>query len=78
VKLDPRLRKLIAFALIGTGALAVMSGVVNIIGAYKLIEDSDAASLGVSRNEIVGTYAVIALIGAALVFFGLRIKKPSK
>ena len=75
MKLDPKLRKLFGFGLIGTGALAVMSGVVNIIAAYQLIDEADAASLGVTRNELVVTYAVILLVGAALVFFGWRLKK---
>jgi len=76
VKLDPSLRKLLSFGLIGTGALAVMSSVVNIIGAYQLIEQADAESIGVTRNEIVGTYVVIALVGAVVVYFGWRMKKP--
>jgi hypothetical protein len=75
VKLDPKLKKLLGFGLIGSGALAVMSGVVNIIGAYQLIEAADAESLGVSRNEIVATYVVIGLVGAVMVFFGWRLKK---
>ena len=78
MKLDPSLRKLLSFGLIGTGALAVMSSVVNIIGAYQLIEPSDAESIGVSRNEIVGTYVVIALVGAMLVVFGWRMKKTPR
>ena len=75
MKLDPKLKKFFGFGLLGCGALAVMSGVVNIIGAYQLIDRADAESLGVSRNEIVGTYVVIALVGGALVFLGWRIKK---
>lgn len=78
MKLDPRLKKLLGFGLIGTGALAAMSGVVNIVGAYQLIDQADAESLGVSRNELVGTYAVILLIGVALVFFGWRLKKEPR
>lgn len=75
MKLDPRLRRLIGFGLIGTGALAAMSGVVNIIAAWQLIDPADAASLGVSRNEFVFTYAGFLLAGAALIFFGWRLKK---
>lgn len=75
MKLPPPLRNFLGFGLIGTGALAVMSGVVNIIGAYKLIDQADAESLGVSRNEIVGTYAVIGLVGAVIVYFGWRLRK---
>jgi hypothetical protein len=78
VKLDPRLKKILGFGLIGTGALAAMSGVVNIVGAYQLIDEADAASLGVSRQELVITYAGILLVGAALVFFGWRLKKDSR
>ena len=75
MKLDPRLRKLFGFGLIGTGALTVVSGVVNIVAAWQLIEDSDAASLGITRNEFVFTYAVFVLIGMAMIFFGWRVKK---
>ena len=75
MKLDPRLRRLIGFGLIGTGALAAMSGVVNIVAAWQLIDPGDAASLGVSRNEFVVTYAGFLLVGATLIFFGWRLKK---
>ena len=75
MKLDPRLRRFIGFGLIGTGALTAMSGVINIIAAYQLIDEADAASLGVSRNEFVGTYAGFLLVGAVMIFFGWRLKK---
>ena len=77
MKLDPRLRNLFGLGLMGSGALAVMSGVINIIGAYQLIDAADAESLGVSRNEIVITYAVISLVGAGMVFFGWRLRKQT-
>ena len=75
MKLDPRLKKIFGFGLIGTGALTVMSGVVNIVAAWQLIEDSDAASLGITRKEFVLTYAGFVLVGAAMIFFGWRLKK---
>ena len=75
MKFDPRLKKFLGFGLIGAGALTVMSGVVNIVAAYQLIDPADAESLGVSRNELVVTYAGFLLVGAVLVFFGWRMKK---
>jgi hypothetical protein len=78
VKLDPRLRKLFRFGLIGSGALAVMSGVVNIIAAYQLIDQSEGDSLGVSRDEFIVTYAGFIVVGVVLIFFGWRIKTPTK
>ncbi len=75
MKLDPRLKKFLGFGLIATGALAAMSGVVNIVAAYRLIDEADAASLGVSRQELVITYAGFLLVGAVLIFLGWRLKK---
>ncbi len=75
MNLDPRLKKLLAFGLLGSGALAVMSAAVNIYGAYQLIEPSDAESLGVSRGEIIGTYGVIFLAGLGLLLAGWRLRK---
>ncbi len=75
MSLDPFLKKILRFSLIGCGAMAVMSGIVNIIGAYQLIDASSEAQLGISRGSLVGTYAVILLVGAVMVFAGLRWKK---
>ena len=75
VKLDPLLKKILGFGLIACGALSVMSGVVNIIATYQLIDQAAAESLGISRNEFVATYACILLVGAALIFAGWRLKK---
>ena len=75
MKIDPRLRKILGFFLIGSGAMAVMSGVVNIIAAWQLIDPADAASLGVSRNEFVVTYAGFLIVGSAMIYFGWRLKK---
>ena len=78
MKLDPRLTKFLGFGLIASGALAAMSGIVNIVAAYQLIDTADAESLGVSRNELVVTYAGFLLVGAGLIFFGWRLKKPTR
>lgn len=75
MKLDPRLKKILGFGLMGSGALAVMSGVVNMIAAWQLIDAADAESLGVSRNELVITYAGILLVGVVMIVFGWRVKK---
>ena len=75
MSLDPKLKKLFGFGLIGTGALAVTSGVVNIIAAWQLIDEADAASIGVTRNEFVLTYAGFLLVGAVMILFGWRMKR---
>ena len=75
VKVDPRLKKILGYGLIGSGALTVMSGVVNILAARQLIDDAEAASLGVTRNEFVYTYAGFVLAGAVMIAFGWRLKK---
>lgn len=75
MSLDPLLKKILRFGLIGCGALAIMSAIVNIIAAWRLIDPYSEESLGVTRNELVGTYAVILIVGAALIFAGLRWRK---
>jgi hypothetical protein len=75
MSLDPLLKKILRIGLIGCGAMAVMSALVNIVATWQLIDPSSEESLGVTRNELVGTYAVILLVGAALICAGLRWKK---
>jgi len=75
VKLDPTLKKFLRFGLIGFGALAVMSAVVNMIAAWQLIEAAEEQSLGITRNEFVVSYGVILLIGVAMIVAGLCWKK---
>jgi hypothetical protein len=75
VSLDPRLGKILRFGLIGCGALAAMSGIVNIAAAWQLIDPSAEASLGITRNELIGTYAALVAVGAAMIFGGFRLKK---
>jgi hypothetical protein len=75
MSLDPLLKKILRIGLIGCGAMAVMSAIVNIVATWQLIDPSSEESLGVTRNELVGTYAVILLVGAALIYAGLRWKK---
>jgi hypothetical protein len=75
MSLDPHLKKFLRIGLIGTGALAVMSAIVNIVGAWQLIDASAEESLGITRSEWVSTYVVILLVGAALIYAGLRWKK---
>ena len=77
MKIDPRLKNILGYGLIGSGALTAMSGVVNIIGAYQLIDPADAESLGVSRNEFVYTYAGFIVVGVVLIYVGvLARRKP--
>jgi hypothetical protein len=51
--LPPFTAKLLRFALVGFGAAAVMSAIVNIVGAYRLIDGAEEQMLGVSRGEFI-------------------------
>ena len=77
MKLDPRLKNILGYGLIGSGALTVMSGVVNIISAYQLIDQAEAESLGVSRNEFVYTYTSFVVVGAVLIYLGVQARNKS-
>ncbi len=72
---DPRFAKLLRFGLTGLGTLTVVSALVNIIATWQLIDAAEEQSIGITRGEFVGTYAVIFFVGAAMIFFGLRGRK---
>jgi hypothetical protein len=74
VKLDPTLKKLLRLGLVGLGALTVISALVNMVAAWQLIEAAEEQSLGITRNEFVGTYGVILLVGTAIIVVGARWK----
>jgi uncharacterized membrane protein YidH (DUF202 family) len=69
--MPPFLLRLLRFALIGTGAITLASGIVNIIAAVRLIEPADEASLGVTRGEVIGWFIGPLLFGVALITLGL-------
>jgi hypothetical protein len=73
--LDPRLAKLLRFFLVGIGALTVVSAIVEIVAAVRLLEPSDAESLGMSRNFVIGMNSCQGLVGVVLMYFGLRRRK---
>jgi uncharacterized BrkB/YihY/UPF0761 family membrane protein len=70
--MPPLLWKLVRYVLIALGATTMVSAVVNVIGAFQLIEPSDEQSLGITRREFVITYAIIFAVGALLLWLGLR------
>lgn len=72
---SPGLAKAIRIALVGSGALAIISALVNALAAYQLIEAAEEASLGITRREILGWYGGMAVIGIGLVYLGLRRRK---
>jgi hypothetical protein len=74
VKLDPTLKKLLRLGIVGLGALTVISALVNMVAAWQLIEAAEEQSLGITRNEFVGTYGVILLVGTAIIVVGARWK----
>jgi phosphosulfolactate phosphohydrolase-like enzyme len=67
-------RKILRYGLIGAGAMAVLSALVNMISVAQLIEASEEESLGITRGEWYRTYAVIAVLGAGLIVGGFRVK----
>ena len=75
MKLNPRLQAFLRWSLIGCGALAAISSLVNIVGVWQLIDASAEESLGITRGEWIRSYAVMALVGAAMIVVGLRWKK---
>jgi hypothetical protein len=67
--------KFIRLALTGLGVIVLLSGLVNLISAITLLEPSDEASLGISRN-LVNVFCITAMLcGIALIYLGLRKKK---
>ena len=55
--------------------MSIVSAIVGVISAYVLIEPSDAQAVGVTPGDFVGGYVVMALIGAGLIYFGVRLRK---
>ncbi|HEY0966587.1 MAG TPA: hypothetical protein VGD88_04280 [Opitutaceae bacterium] len=68
--MHPLLVRAIRYGLIGVGALTIVSAVVNVIGAYALIEVSDEAQLGFTRNEFIAWYVGPALFGVLMIVLG--------
>jgi hypothetical protein len=68
--MHPLLVRAIRYGLIGFGALTVVSAAVNIVGARMLIEVSDEAQLGFTRNEFILWYIGPAVLGVAMIVFG--------
>ena len=68
--MHPLLVRAIRYGLIGVGALTVVSAVVNVIGAFALIEVADEAQLGFTRNEFLAWYVGPALFGVLMIVLG--------
>ncbi len=70
------LRNFSGIVLIGLGAMSVMSAVIGTISAYVLIEPSDREAVGITPGDFLASYLVMALVGAGLIYFGFRLRKP--
>ncbi len=70
--MHPLLIRVIRYGLIGLGAITIVSAAVNVIGAFALIEVSDEAQLGFTRNEFIAWYIGPALFGLILIVVGAR------
>jgi len=71
---EPWTKKLLRYALIVGGGSALMSAIIGIISAYQLIEPSDEQALGITPRDFAITYAVMAMVGLVMFFFGVRLK----
>jgi hypothetical protein len=69
---SPLFAKALRYVLISFGATLVISGVVNIAAAWQLVESAEEQALGVTHNEIIGWFALLAAMGVALIVTGLR------
>ena len=69
------MKKFLSFALIGSGALSVVSAISGIISAYILIDPSDQQAVGITPGDFVGFYVLMILFGAGLIFGGFRLRK---
>ena len=67
--------KALRYLLISFGATLVISGAVNIAAAWQLIEKAEEESLGITRNEVVGWFSLLIVMGVGLIVIGLRRKK---
>jgi hypothetical protein len=73
--LDPTLAKALRYLVIGIGAITTVTALVEIIAAVKLLEPSDAESLGMSRNFVITMNSLQGAVGIVLMYFGLRRRK---
>jgi hypothetical protein len=73
--LPPLIAKGLRIALVVLGALAITSAVVNIIAAVELLEPGDEEALGLSRHWLIAQYALQIVLGAVMIFIGLRRRK---
>jgi hypothetical protein len=69
---SPLVVKAVSYVLIGFGATLIISGVVNIVAAWQLIEPAEEQSLGVTRQQIVGWFSLLLVAGLTLVVLGVR------
>jgi hypothetical protein len=75
VKLPPLLAGFLRFLLIGIGATAVLSAVVNLMATIELMEPSDEAVMGMSRNALIASYVIQISVGLTMLYFGFRKRK---
>jgi hypothetical protein len=69
------LRRFLRYALIAGGASAVISAVIGVISAYQLIEPSDQQAVGIGPGDFVGFYAVMFVLGGAMIYAGWRLRE---
>jgi hypothetical protein len=62
--------RVIRYGLMFVGGSTLVSAVVNIIAAVKLIDPYAEESIGVTRGQVIGWYIFPAIFGIALIAFG--------
>ncbi len=60
------------------GGSTLVSAIVNIIAAVKLIDPYAESSLGVTRGQVIGWYIFPAIFGIALIAFGFLWRRKTE
>jgi|GEM_PF-3307538 len=61
--------RVIRYGLMFVGTSMVISAIVNIVAAIKLIDPYAESSLGVTRTEVISWYVVPGFFGLAMIVF---------
>ena len=67
--------RVIRYGLMFVGGSMLVSAIVNVVAAVKLIDPYAESSLGVTRGQVIGWYIFPAVFGIALIAFGFFWKR---
>ena len=63
---------LLRLVLIAAGASTLVSALVNLMAAIRLLEPSDEQVIGLSRGYLLIAYSLQLVLGGLLIFLGCR------